>query len=115
MIIKLLLIASLSVLVLAAACGDGETEAVAHFEAGAALQETGQLEEAIAEYDEAIRLNPKDAFAYSNRGKAYNDLGQYQRAIQDYDEAIPSRPATCPGLHRPGRCLRCFGTVPESH
>ena len=46
------------------------------------------MEEAIIEFDEAIRLDPKLALAYNNRGASYYDLGQYQRAIEDFDEAI---------------------------
>ena len=48
----------------------------------------GKYQRAIQDYDEAIRLDPQDAFVYINRGIAYHDLGQYQRAIQDFDEAI---------------------------
>ena len=70
------------------ACGDGLSEADDHYNSGAALQEQGRPEEAIAEYDEAIRLDPQLAKAYYNRTFAYDDLGQYQRAIEDYDEAI---------------------------
>lgn len=70
-------------------CG-GLSEAEEHYNAGVELQEQGRLEEAIAEYDEAIRLDPQDAVVYYNRGFAYDDLGQHQRAIQDYDEAIPA-------------------------
>ena len=63
-------------------------EALAQFEAGVVLQEIGHLEEAIAEYDEAIRLNSRYALAYNNRGKAYFGSGEHERAIQDMDEAI---------------------------
>ena len=35
--------------------------------------ELGQLAEAIADYDEAIEINPQDAAAYYNRGLAYKD------------------------------------------
>ena len=59
-----------------------------HLKAGDELLAQGQLEEAIAEYDEAIRLDPQFALAYNNRGFANTKLGQYARAIQDYDEAI---------------------------
>ena len=52
------------------------------------LEEEGSLKEAIAEYDEAIRVDPRDAAAYKNRGAVYEDLGQYQRAIEDLDQAI---------------------------
>ncbi len=52
------------------------------------LQEQGHLQEAIAEYDEALRLNPQDAVAYANRGLTYLNLGDYQRAIANLDEAL---------------------------
>ena len=58
------------------------------------LYEQGHLEEAIVEYDEAIRLDPQDADAYYNRGLAYGDLFKYQGAIEDYDEAIRLEPRT---------------------
>ena len=88
MIVRLLLTASLSVTVLAAACGGGLSAAEQHFNAGFELQEEGRLTEAILDYDEAIGLEPQFTQAYNNRGIAYDDLGQYQRAIQDFDEAI---------------------------
>ena len=47
-----------------------------------------RFDEAIIEYDEAIRLNPKFALGYNNRGFSYHRLGQYQRAVNDFDEAI---------------------------
>lgn len=114
MVARWALIASLSALILATACGGGQTppsptpivrptlvpsatpsnvansdDALAHFEAGVALQAQGNLAGAIAEYGEAILLNPLDASAfYINRGGIYRNLGQHQRAIEDYDQAI---------------------------
>ena len=41
--------------------------------------EQGDYENAIEEYDEAIRLDPQLAEAYNNRGAAYGSLGQYER------------------------------------
>ena len=71
-------------------CGLGLSEAEEHFNAGVELQERGKWEEAIAEYDEAIRLDPKFADAYYNRGNAYADLRQYEEAIQDYGDRVAS-------------------------
>ena len=48
----------------------------------------GQLERAIQDYDETVRLDPQCADAYVNRGGAYVILGQPEKAIQDLDEAI---------------------------
>ena len=71
------------------ACGGGPTEAVERIKAGVELQEKGRSEEAIAEDDEAIRLDPQDAAnTYNNRGTAYAVLGQFQRATEDFGDAI---------------------------
>ena len=105
---KLLMVAVVSLVALAAACGGGgqttrvasesasglvsgpndEAQATAHLQAGTTLAGQGLLEEAIVEYDQAILLDSRNATAYSNRGLAFHNLGKYQRAIDDYDEAI---------------------------
>jgi len=51
-----------------------------------------EIERAIEDYDEAIRLNPQYADAYYNRGNAYANLGQSQQAIKDFNEAIHLNP-----------------------
>src|SRR5262249_21929950 len=43
---------------------------------------------AIADYSEAIRLNPQYALAFDNRGNAYWNKADYDRALSDYNEAI---------------------------
>lgn len=63
-------------------------EAGAHLERGRALIAQGQLERAIAEFDQAIELDPDDVAVYVTRGFAYIALGQFERGIADYDRAI---------------------------
>lgn len=65
-----------------------ESKAKKHLNAGVELENQGKLGEAIAEYDEAIRLDPSFALAYSNRGAIYARLGQFQQAIQNLNKAI---------------------------
>lgn len=50
----------------------------------------GNYKLAIADYNKAIGLNPKEAdtYAYYRRGIAYNNLGNHKRAIIDFDKAI---------------------------
>jgi tetratricopeptide (TPR) repeat protein len=49
----------------------------------------GELDSAISDLNEAIRLDPKNAsVAYNDRGLSYNDKGEHDRAISDYNEAI---------------------------
>jgi len=55
---------------------------------GIAKEKKGDLDGAMADYNQAIKLNPKDAAAYNNRGKAYSDKGDLELAIRDFNEAI---------------------------
>ena len=48
--------------------------------------------EAIAEYNKAIELNPKFAYAYNDRGLAHFDKGQYDQALSDFTKAIQLNP-----------------------
>jgi tetratricopeptide (TPR) repeat protein len=47
-----------------------------------------QYDKAIADYTQALQLDPSYAVAYYNRGIAYDDLEQYDKAIADYDQAL---------------------------
>jgi tetratricopeptide (TPR) repeat protein len=42
----------------------------------------------MSDYNEAIRLDPKQANAYNNRGLVWHDKGDLDRAIGDHNEAI---------------------------
>ncbi|HRF98189.1 MAG TPA: tetratricopeptide repeat protein, partial [Aggregatilineales bacterium] len=46
----------------------------------------------IADFTEAIRLNPQDAGAYNNRGYAYLYQKQYPLALDDFTSALDLNP-----------------------
>ena len=48
----------------------------------------GDYDLAIADYTQAIRLEPNFTAAYTNRGDAYVHKGDYDRAITDYESAL---------------------------
>ncbi len=68
------------------------SEAEKHYNLGRDLGEKARFQDAIIEFDEAIRLDPKHARAYVRRGLAYAILDMYRRAIQDFNEAIKLDP-----------------------
>jgi len=74
-----------------AGCG-GPTDAQGYNSSGVKLFEQGRAEDALAEYNKAIRLDPTFAVAYFNRGQTYFALGQPQKAVQDYAEALRLNP-----------------------
>ncbi|MGE0422384.1 MAG: tetratricopeptide repeat protein [Reyranellaceae bacterium] len=73
--------------------GESERVRAADFlNRGRAYQRTGQLDRAIADYNEAIRLDPSNVDAYVRRGIAYTENGQHDQAIIDFDEALRLKP-----------------------
>jgi Tfp pilus assembly protein PilF len=63
---------------------------------GNAWRGKGEIDNAITDYNEAIRLDPNFAFPYNGRAAAFDDKGEFDRAIADYDEVIrldPTRAA----------------------
>ena len=59
---------------------------------GLAYARNGQLDRAIEDLDQAIRLDPNLAEAFNNRGTAYGGKGLYVHAIEDLDQAIRLNP-----------------------
>ena len=51
-------------------------------------QEKYDIEGALTDYREALRLNPNTAWIYNSRGVLYRDAGDYDRALADFDAAV---------------------------
>lgn len=62
--------------------------AAAYYNRGNAHAANGDQAGAIADYDEAIKLEPKNALALNNRGTAHSDKGEFDAAIGDFGAAI---------------------------
>ena len=76
--------------------------ALAHNCFASALDDEGKTEEAIAHYNESIRLKPNYDDAYYNRGIAYAKLGQYQMAVGDLNNTIRLKPDNADAYNRRG-------------
>ena len=69
-------------------CGrSNEEQAIAAYNRGISYIEKGEFDKAIADYTEAIRLNPKNAKAYYNRGTSYAKKGEQDKADADFAKA----------------------------
>jgi tetratricopeptide (TPR) repeat protein len=66
--------------------------AVAHTNHGTIYLDKQDFDRAIADYDQAIKLDPKSARSFNDRGRAYDRKLQYDRAVADYDQAIALDP-----------------------
>jgi tetratricopeptide (TPR) repeat protein len=65
---------------------------VAFCDRGLAYSSLGQWDKAIADYNQAIRIDPENFNANYNRGLAYTALEQWDKAITDYTRAIRINP-----------------------
>ena len=66
--------------------------AIVYSNRGIAYRKKGQYDRAIADFDTAIKLNPKIVQAYYNRGVAYGKKGDNDRAIANYGATIKLNP-----------------------
>ena len=82
-------VACLGLLPMALSCSRQKTPGAEEaIERGLSHAEKGDHDQAIADYTEAIRLDPKIAAAYYNRAISYAEKGDHDQAIADCTEAI---------------------------
>src|SRR5258708_9370186 len=66
----------------------GRNQAMNYTNRGNGYREKGDLDHAIADFGEAIQIDPKHVMAFNNRGVVYSYKGDRDRAISDFNEAI---------------------------
>jgi tetratricopeptide (TPR) repeat protein len=64
--------------------------------------------------NQALALEPRNAWAYQLRGVARYNLGQKQEAIADYDEAIRLDPKSAPAYNNRGVARKSVGQYNEA-
>lgn len=65
---------------------------LAHNNLGTALSQRGKTEEAIGQFQTALRLKPDDAEAHDNLGAALWQAGKVQEAIAEFEQALRIKP-----------------------
>jgi tetratricopeptide (TPR) repeat protein len=86
----------------------------AHYNLGIALADAGRTSEAIAQYDEALRLKPDDAEVHNNLGNALADAGRTSEAIAQYEEALRLKPDDAKAHNNLGNALAKTGRTSEA-
>lgn len=47
-----------------------------------------EYDKSIADFSEALLINPKNPYAFDNRGEAWREKGNLERALSDFNEAL---------------------------
>jgi tetratricopeptide (TPR) repeat protein len=63
-----------------------------HMDQGMAYHDQGELDKAIAEYNEVLKLEPDNPDAHRNLGSAYAEQGNLEEAVAAYEQAIKLNP-----------------------
>lgn len=94
---------------IAAAAPGPAGRAAAHFADGLLSAWQGDFGGAVAAFDRAIEITPRNAAAYLNRGLAYARRGMTERAIADLDRAVRYAPNAARGYYQRSLLLRRRG------
>jgi tetratricopeptide (TPR) repeat protein len=91
-----------------------KAQSINHFNQAVSLQAKGHHQNAIAEYEKALQLNPYNFKAHYNLGILYKGRGDYARAAREYSEAIKLDPNFSKAYYNLGVILEAQGRREEA-
>jgi tetratricopeptide (TPR) repeat protein len=77
-------------------------QAIANYNRGVSYRNKGDNEKALADYERALKLNPKYANAYNGRANIKAELGDLDGALSDYNRALKFEPKNARFLRNRG-------------
>jgi tetratricopeptide (TPR) repeat protein len=88
--------------------------AVAHNNFGLALQQLGQVEEALPHHRRALRLKPDMAEAHASLGNAHRLLGRLEESVEHYLNALAAKPGFAVAHNDVAGIFHMLGYVDEA-
>jgi tetratricopeptide (TPR) repeat protein len=83
-------------------------------EKGTILAILGRYDEALAAFEKAALLDPKDLVVLFNKAQALLDLKRYDEAVQAYDDVLDRSPRDAVAWFNRGRALEALGREGEA-
>ena len=78
------------------------------------LYKDGRVDEAMAEFQSALKINPRNAEALANIGRVFSRIGRMDEAIVQYQKALEFKP-NFPEAHSDlGNCFFAIGRIDDA-
>jgi tetratricopeptide (TPR) repeat protein len=87
---------------------------MAHNNLGIVFDHLGRYDEAVRQYEEAVRTRPDFAEAHNNLGNTLQRMGRLVEAVDEYKAALRITPALAETHYNLGSALRKLGRLQES-
>ena len=81
---------------------------------GISFAQQGRLDEAVANFRQALQIHPDHAGAHNNLGIVLAQCGQLDEAVKHYEEALRIRPDFFEAYNNLGNALRDLGRIDEA-
>ena len=91
--------------------GDNLNSAIEYIDRGIIYANNGNIEKAIADFDQALELDRNDPEAYYVRGSAYYDKGDLEQAITDFTHSLRLNPNISVTYHNRGLAYYDKGNI----
>jgi len=91
-----------------------ENRAIAYYNRAIHYDRVKDPDNAIRDYDESLRLNPRYASAYYNRGNIYRNKKDHNKAIADYDQALRFNPQHANAYNNRGNSYKDIGNLQQA-
>ena len=92
----------------------GEYYAEAHNSLGYQLFQAGNVSEALAQYQQALRIKPDYAEVHKKLAIAFVQLGRLPEAIEQYEQSLRIEPGDAKAHNNLGAALAQVGRLPEA-
>jgi tetratricopeptide (TPR) repeat protein len=92
----------------------GKDLAAAFSNRGNAYQATGDVDRALADFEQAILVDASAAYAFNGRGNVYFSKREYEPAIADYTRAISLDPNAGYAFNGRGNAYKAKGDLDQA-
>ena len=86
----------------------------AHYNLGHTLEKTGRIEEAIGQYEQALRIEPDRADTHNSFGVTLVQVGRIQEGIEHYEQALRIKPDYAEAHNNLGNVLFQTGKLDDA-